>query len=121
MTLRSFDPNDVLLRAGNMPKELMFLVSGKIQILQKEDDLIEPEPNSFKVRTVNGARKKMSVLDGTYGEVYLDKVITDNDTYEMLGAECDMNGIASPYTYVAKEQTYAFCSPAVNLYKDILR
>ena len=39
----------------------------------------------------------------------------------MLGAECDLNGIASPYTYVAKEQTYAFCSPAVSLYKDILR
>ena len=70
---------------------------------------------------MTGPRKGMSVLDGTYGEVYLDKVITDNDQYEMLGSECDLNGIASPYTYVAKEQTYAFCSPAVNLYKDILR
>ena len=70
---------------------------------------------------MTGKRKEMSVLDGTYGEVYLDKVITDNGTYEMLGAECDLNGIASPYTYVAKDQTYAFCSPAVNLYKDILR
>ena len=49
MTLRSFDPNDVMLRAGTMPNELMFLVSGKIQILQKADDLIEPDKNALKV------------------------------------------------------------------------
>ena len=79
MTLRSFDPNDVMLRAGNMPKELMFLVSGKIQVLQKADELIEQDKNSFKVQTVTGPRKEMSVLDGTYGEVYLEKVIKDTE------------------------------------------
>ena len=57
MTLRSFDPNDVLLRAGTMPKELMFLVSGKIQVLQKADELIEGDNNSFKAQTVAGPKK----------------------------------------------------------------
>ena len=45
MTLRSFEPNDVMLRAGTMPKEVMFLVSGKIQVLQKADELIEADKN----------------------------------------------------------------------------
>ena len=39
----------------------------------------------------------------------------------MLGIECDLNGIASPYTYIAKERTLAFCSGAINLYRDMLR
>jgi len=39
----------------------------------------------------------------------------------MVGPESDLNGITSPYTYVAKERTIAICSPSIQLYRDILR
>ena len=43
------------------------------------------------------------------------------DSYEMLGLECDLNRLVSPYTYVTKERTIVFEAGAVNLYRDILR
>ena len=51
----------------------------------------------------------------------MEKVINNSDSYEMLGIECDLNGIASPYTYIALDRTLAFCSGAVTLYRDIMR
>ena len=55
------------------------------------------------------------------GECFLEKVIDSSVEFEVLGPESDLNGIASPYTYVAKERTVALCSPSVQLYRDILR
>ena len=63
----------------------------------------------------------MSILDKSYGEIFCEKVIDSSKQYEILGIECDLNGISSPYTYVAKEYTLAFCSAAVPLYRDMLR
>ena len=63
----------------------------------------------------------MSILDKTYGEIVVEKLIDSSKEYELLGIECDLNGIASPYTYVAKERTLVFCSGAVSLYREILR
>ena len=48
-------------------------------------------------------------------------MIDSSGEFEVLGPESDFNGIASPYTYVAKERTITLCSPSVQLYKDILR
>lgn len=35
MYLKVFEPNDMLLEAGTMPKDLLFLVSGKIALYQR--------------------------------------------------------------------------------------
>ena len=33
MSLRVFEPNEVMLKAGTMPNDLLFLVKGRIQLL----------------------------------------------------------------------------------------
>ena len=35
MWLKVFEPNEVLLHAGNLPKDLLFLVSGTILIFRQ--------------------------------------------------------------------------------------
>ena len=51
----------------------------------------------------------------------MDKVVNQGDNFEMLGFECDLNGMASPYTYVTTARTIVLETGAVNLYRDILR
>lgn len=78
--------------------------------------------NAFKLPTEPGPRREALVLKKTVlGDVFLDKVIDSKVQYEMLGPEGDLNGLSSPYTYVAKERTISICSPSIQLYKDILR
>ena len=38
----------------------------------------------------------------------------------MIGEECDLLGIASPYTYIAKSKTLVYCISVEQLYKDLL-
>lgn len=35
MHLRVFEPNDMILQAGAMPRDLLFLISGKISLYQR--------------------------------------------------------------------------------------
>lgn len=78
--------------------------------------------NAFKLPTEPGPRREALVLKKTVlGDVFLDKVIDSKVQYEMLGPEGDLNGLSSPYTYVAKERTISICSPSIQLYRDILR
>lgn len=123
MYLKVFEPNDMLLEAGTMPKDLLFLVSGKIALYQRYNDNKgeNPKSNKFVVQSDVGPRKQKSIISKDFGEIFLEKVINSSDRYEMLGIECDLNGIASPYTYIALDRTLAFCSGAVNLYRDIMR
>lgn len=123
MHLRVFEPNEVLLEAGCMPKDLMFLISGKIALYQRLPDTQTQlnKPKKFVVQSVIGPRKEISILEKTYGELFMEKVVNSSEKYELLGIECDLNGIASPYTYIARERTLAFCSGAVALYRDIMR
>ena len=74
-----------------------------------------------KVKTEPGPRKAQMMAEKTHGEVFLEKVINSNDKYEILGDECDLNMVASPYTYIAKDRVVAFVTGAVSLYRDILR
>ena len=78
--------------------------------------------NAFKLSTDPGPRREAIVLQkSVLGEVFLEKVINSKVQYEMLGPEGDLNGLSSPYTYVAKERTISICSPSIQLYRDILR
>ena len=45
MSLKAFHPGDIMLQAGHMPSDLMFLVSGKIQVLQKSNQNQSPYKN----------------------------------------------------------------------------
>jgi len=38
----------------------------------------------------------------------------------MIGEECDLLGIASPYTYIIKEKTLCFCTKVEVFFKDML-
>jgi len=38
----------------------------------------------------------------------------------MIGEECDLLGIASPYTYIAKERTLCYATKVETFYKSML-
>lgn len=38
----------------------------------------------------------------------------------MIGEECDLLGICSPYTYIVKTTTLAYCIPVESFFKEML-
>ena len=38
----------------------------------------------------------------------------------MIGEECDLLGIASPYSYIIKSKTLAYCIKVESFYKELL-
>ena len=117
-----FEPNEIILKAGDSTSAILFLASGCIQVYQKPSDTKPEHPNTHKLKTEPGPRRQTQVLQKTkFGECFLEKVIDSSVEFEVLGPESDLNGIVSAYTYVAKELTVALCSPSVQLYRDVLR
>lgn len=122
MYLKIYEPNEIILKVGESPKSVHFLVSGCIQAFQKPADGKPDNKNAMKLKTEPGPRLQAQVLQKTtFGECFLEKLINSKDPYEVLGPESDLNGMVSPYTYIAKERTIAICSPSIQLYRDILR
>ena len=59
MFLKVFEPNDMILQAGTMPKDLIFLISGKIALYQRpSEDINHINPNLFVVQSTVGPRKQ---------------------------------------------------------------
>ena len=56
--MRIYEPNIVLLRAGDLPKNLLFLVQGRIQVLSKSADAEKSHPNAFILQTEVGPRNE---------------------------------------------------------------
>ena len=56
MTLRIYEPNEIILKAGDLPSTVHFLVSGSIQAYQKPADHKPENPNATKLRTEPGRR-----------------------------------------------------------------
>ena len=81
MSLRVYEPNDVILQAGCMPDDLLFLISGKIQLLQEKAKVATkyPAAHPHVVTQVVGPTKKQILLEKTHGEVFLEKVINENE------------------------------------------
>lgn len=120
--MRFFEPGDVILEAGHMPKDLLLLTSGTIIVVKKRNDAKPPHPNVFKALVEPGPKKIASLVAKHYGEIFMEKVINpEAEKFEVLGDECDLNAVASPYTYIAKDKVVALGSAVVPLYRDILR
>jgi len=76
----------------------------------------------MKVNTGLGHRTEQLILEKkVFGEVFIDKVIDWREQLEIVGTECDLNGLTSPYTYIAKQLTFAFEIEAVGLYTDMMK
>ena len=64
-----------------MPDDLLFLISGKIQLLQEKAKVATkyPAAHPHVVTQVVGPTKKQILLEKTHGEVFLEKVINENE------------------------------------------
>lgn len=58
MHLRVYEPNDMILAAGTMPKDLLFLISGKIALYQRAPEGEGPKHlNPFIIKSIVGPKK----------------------------------------------------------------
>lgn len=120
--MRIFEPGDVILEATHMPKDLLLLVSGTILVVKKRSDSKPPNPTTFRALVEPGPKKLTNLVSKHFGEIFMEKVINpEAEKFEVLGDECDLNSVTSPYTYIAKDRVVVLGSAVIQLYRDILR
>ena len=56
-----------------------------------------------------------------FGQVICTRKVSEpQERVTMIGDECDLLGIASPYTYIVKSKTLCYCIKFEQFYKDML-
>jgi len=68
-----------------------------------------------------GSRSTALVQKGeAFGKVFCTQDADGRETYQIIGDECDLLGLASPYTYIAKEPTLVYAVPVEPFYRGLL-
>ena len=63
---------------------------------------------------------KLKYLADNYGSVVLEQTTKLGDEFGMIGEECDMAQTASPFTFVAAEETIVISMKATIIYAYLL-
>lgn len=118
--MKRFEPGDVILKAGEMPDNLMMIASGKVEVLSEMTPFQRAE-NVFAINKELSSRTATLIQKGeAYGKVFCKQEANGQETYSLIGDECDLLGIVSPYTYIAKERTLIYTCPVEQFYRNLL-
>ena len=119
-SLKKFDQGDVLLKAGEMPSCLMMVAKGRVDVMSESKPFQRAE-NVFAITMEPGSRSTALVQKGeAYGKVFCTQDANGRETFQIIGDECDLLGLASPYTYIAKETTLVYAVPVEPFYRGLL-
>ena len=94
---------------------------GEISILGRTREPDETH-ELITIRTDPGSRTSTLVQKGQeYGEVLCTRKISDlQERWTMIGEECDLLGMVSPYTYIVKAPTLVYTIKVEHFYKELL-
>lgn len=69
-----------------------------------------------------GSRTSKLIREGKeYGELFCTRSAEQlSEKATMIGEECDLLGLASPYTYIVKKRTLMYTVPVESFFKELL-
>ena len=112
-----------MLKRGHMPEEIYIVILGEIQILgQTREEKLEHE--IITIRTDPGTRTETLIQQGReYGQLLCTREIKElqENVVTMIGEECDLLGLASPYSYIVKSKTLAYTIKVETFYSQLLQ
>ena len=94
---------------------------GEIQILGQTKEIV-PDEEIITIKTDPGSRISNLIQKGReFGQVLCSRKISGlQERVTMIGEECDLLGIASPYSYIVKSKTLAYQIKVDSFYKELL-
>ena len=110
-SLKKFMPGEVLLKAGSMPDSVMMMVKGAVDVMSETKPFQRAE-NVFAIKMELGSRSPVLIQKGeVYGKVVCKQNSNGQECFTIIGEECDLLGVTSPYSYIAKEPTLVYSIP----------
>ena len=122
--IKEFQPSQTILRHRELPTEIYIMLTGEIQVLghtrEEEQDVTKKE--IVTIKTEPGSRVSTLIQKGEeFGQVLCTREhqsLQENST--IIGEECDLLGIASPYSYICKKRTLVYAIKVETFFKELL-
>ena len=113
------EPGEVILKAGTMPLSIFFVVKGRVEVRSRTKPLNQYQ-NSFIAKKALVSRQAVLIeQQEIFGQKICDIKANGTDLYKMIGEECDLLGIASPYSYIVAEDTLVYTVPHQLFFKGL--
>lgn len=97
------------------------MIEGEILVMGQTKDQ-KSLHEVITIRTDPGSNITSLIMAGKeYGQVLCSRTVANlPEKATMIGEECDLLGMASPYTYIAKQRTLVFVTKVEKFYKEML-